>query len=161
MYQRISLPLDGSERAEIAIPHVVALARLGDAEVLIVRAVDSVIQILGPRGNAIDPISGDGSPTVEIAEEAVTAQTQQALEYLRSVRDRMAADGVKKIRVEVLEGWPQEVLAQVLSAERCDIVIMATHGTGLRRTVLGSVADHLVRHSPGCSVLLVDAHDHA
>lgn len=44
----------------------------------------------------------------------------------------------------------------------CDAVVMATHGrTGLRRALLGSVADHVVSHLVGTPVVVVRPADHA
>lgn len=39
-----------------------------------------------------------------------------------------------------------------------DLIVMGTHGrTGIKRVVLGSVAEHLVRHAP-CPVVTVRSH---
>jgi len=44
----------------------------------------------------------------------------------------------------------------------CDAVVMATHRrTGLRRALLGSVADHVVSHLVGTAVVVVRPADHA
>ncbi len=53
------------------------------------------------------------------------------------------------VRLEVAEGWsiPEQILA---TAERlhADLIIMGTHGrTGLRRALMGSVAEEVVRHA--------------
>ena len=42
---------------------------------------------------------------------------------------------------------------------RADVIVIATHGrSGFRRAILGSVADHVVRHT-NASVLLVRAQE--
>jgi nucleotide-binding universal stress UspA family protein len=53
------------------------------------------------------------------------------------------------VRMEVVEGWsiPEQVLA---AADRLNaaLIIMGTHGrTGLRRALMGSVAEAVLRHS--------------
>jgi nucleotide-binding universal stress UspA family protein len=60
-------------------------------------------------------------------------------------------DGVPWLRIsELLEGDPA-----------FDLVVVGTHGrTGLKRVLLGSVAEKLVRHAP-CSVLVVRPDDKA
>jgi nucleotide-binding universal stress UspA family protein len=46
-------------------------------------------------------------------------------------------------------------IARYVDAHGVDLVVMGTHGRrGMRRMVLGSVAERFVRHSP-CPVLLV------
>jgi nucleotide-binding universal stress UspA family protein len=48
------------------------------------------------------------------------------------------------------------VIIDTVEAQGCDLVVIATHGrSGLRRVVLGSVADHVVRHAHGAAVLIV------
>ena len=52
----------------------------------------------------------------------------------------------------------QEII-EVAREQKCDMIIMATHGyTGLRHVLLGSVAEKIVRHSP-CPVLTVRPDD--
>jgi nucleotide-binding universal stress UspA family protein len=162
VYRRILLPLDGSDLAEVAIPHAVGLATLGDAEILLVQVIDTAGRILAAGASSLELGNGEGAPIpVTVAEQAVAAQREQALEYLSGVRDRIAADGhMSQIDVMVVEGSAGEALERLVAREGCDVVVMSTHGrTGVRRVLLGSVADYLVRHSPGCSVLLVDVHD--
>jgi nucleotide-binding universal stress UspA family protein len=41
-----------------------------------------------------------------------------------------------------------EAIVDVAKRFRCDLIVMSTHGlTGIRRVVLGSVADHVVQHA--------------
>ena len=60
-----------------------------------------------------------------------------------------------KVSIEVAEGVPGDAVVEAAQRLGCDLVIMATHGrSGLGRAVLGSVADHVVRHVHS-AVLLV------
>ncbi len=53
------------------------------------------------------------------------------------------------VRIEIVEGW--SVPEQILAAARrlgAGMIIMATHGrTGLRRVLMGSVAEEVLRHA--------------
>ncbi|MBU6367436.1 MAG: universal stress protein, partial [Gemmatimonadetes bacterium] len=63
--------------------------------------------------------------------------------------------GTHAVEERVLEGDAADTLLTLLSRERADLVVLATHGRGFwRRLVLGSVASAMVRHAP-CSVLCV------
>lgn len=52
-------------------------------------------------------------------------------------------------RVVAVQGDPTEEILKYIAAENIDLVIMGTHGRkGLDRIVFGSVAHHIVTHSP-------------
>lgn len=65
----------------------------------------------------------------------------------------------------VLEGSPFHEIAEAAKEFAAGMIVMGSHGyTGLKRVLLGSTAERVVRHSP-CPVLVVrtslkDAHPH-
>lgn len=161
MYDKIMVPLDGSELSEIAVPHAAALSRMSGAEIVLVQVVDAVSHIIAQATPAtIEPLPS-GAVTTAIAEDAVEAQRRQAQANLDAVQARIEAEGAGgAVITAIVEGSPGPALEQALADQGCDIVVMATHGrSGFKRAILGSVADHLVRNSPGASVLLVDPSD--
>ena len=51
-------------------------------------------------------------------------------------------------RTKVVEGYPAEVILSVADEEKCDIIIMGTHGKGvISHTFLGSVAERVLRRT--------------
>ncbi|HJM76420.1 MAG TPA: universal stress protein [Dehalococcoidia bacterium] len=51
---------------------------------------------------------------------------------------------------------PGVEIVKLAAQEDCDIVVMSTHGrTGLKRAMLGSVADYVVHNIGASAVLLV------
>jgi nucleotide-binding universal stress UspA family protein len=54
------------------------------------------------------------------------------------------------------EGKPGVEIVKLATQERCDVVVISTHGrTGLKRAMLGSVPDYVVHNLEGPAVLLV------
>ncbi len=54
-------------------------------------------------------------------------------------------------------GLSAERILDVAKTKRIDLIILATHGrTGIRRLVIGNVAEKVVRHAP-CPVFTVKA----
>lgn len=161
MYDKIMVPLDGSELSEIAISHAALLSRMGGGDIVLVQVIDAVSRIIAQATPAtIEPLPG-AAVTTSIAEDAVEAQRRQAQDNLDAVQARIEAEGAGgAITTVIVQGSPGPALEQALADQGCDIVVMATHGrSGFKRAILGSVADHLVRNSPGASVLLVDPSD--
>jgi nucleotide-binding universal stress UspA family protein len=156
MYRKILLPLDGSETAQRALRHASGVARATDGEVVLVQVVDSEAQILAQTASAtIEPLPA-GPISVEIVHDAVEAQRQAARENLERAAQQLREDGVRAVSMQVLEGSAGDQITAAAAGLGCDLVVMATHGrSGIRRAILGSVADHVVRHTPGIAVLLV------
>ncbi|MCC6236658.1 MAG: universal stress protein [Dehalococcoidia bacterium] len=155
MYRTILLTNDGSEIARAATPHAVQLASMvPDATIVCVTVIDTVAQLLAqatPSGWGYD----GGRIAVESAEAAVAAERADADATLTTLKASLEAQGVKNVRTAIIEGHAGTAIVDAATAEHADIVVMATHGRGgLGRAVLGSVADHVVRHAP-CPVLLV------
>lgn len=143
MYRKILVPLDGSAPAEAVFPHVLALARQFGSQV-------TVLQVLTPFLRLVATVGSEG------AASAAEAERRTSQDYLEEVRRRLAGEGLT-VETALVEGVASEVVVEHARAGGFDLIAMSTHGrSGLRRLVLGSVADHVVRHS-GTPVLLVRA----
>jgi nucleotide-binding universal stress UspA family protein len=133
MYERVLIPLDGSELAEAILPFAEQVAGPLDAEVVLLRVVEppSPITELGANG--------------VIGPDALFLRQLEAKRYLEAVADRLAARGVRARAVLGL-GTPASEIVETAKAERADLVAMTTHGrTGLRRAIFGSVANEALR----------------
>lgn len=79
---------------------------------------------------------------------------QQAQEQLRTLVAREFA-GPVKAKAELRAGHPVEAITRFARESGADLIVLATLGrTGLRRALIGSVAERVVRHAP-CPVLVV------
>ena len=143
-FSTLILPLDGSELAEGAIPHAANLAKDLSLRVTLVRVIDESWEYVYP---ADAPASPD--------ENISRVLEQDAENYLAQVSSRLRRDGVQEVAHLVSHGDPASVIIDLASEAHDGLVVMGTHGrSGLARTVIGSVADRVVRHS-GDPVLLV------
>lgn len=129
MYQRILVPLDGSERAEAILSHIEALAGCNEAELVLMSVVDPPVTLVGPY---------DVLPTYSM--DDVQQQMHSAESYLLGVSQRLEAKGLH-VRVVVEYGAVVAAIIEVAAREGADIIAMASHGrTGLARVFYGSVA---------------------
>jgi nucleotide-binding universal stress UspA family protein len=147
MYEKIMVPLDGSELAECVFPHVKAfIERCRVSDVVFVRVVEPTV-ILGHGDYPISP---------EVLEEMESAQKSAAKEYLGQVVDRFQHEGLA-LHSEVLFGRAADSLADYTEKNDVDLIVIATHGrSGVTRWVRGSVADKVLRFS-NVPVLMVRA----
>jgi nucleotide-binding universal stress UspA family protein len=138
VYERIVVPLDGSDLAERAIPHAETLSRALKVPIHLVRVVDN------SGWSLVDP-SFATPAAVTAALDLITAAEREAGDYLESIREHLDVSG-QAATTEVLDG--PVVTALVAAIRPVDLVVMTTHGrTGLARWFMGSVAEGLLRRS--------------
>jgi nucleotide-binding universal stress UspA family protein len=140
----IIVPLDVSELAEAVIPIVVAFAKAVSAEVLLARAVSIPSSFYS---------SADYSAPINI--DFLSDMEDEAAAYLGQQAEPVKKSGVASVTTAVLRGGATAEIENLSRNTPDSMIVISTHGrTGVGRTVLGSIADHLARHS-GEPVLLV------
>jgi nucleotide-binding universal stress UspA family protein len=141
--RHIVVPLDGSALSEVAITPAIEIARATGAELVFTEVVS--IPTYG-----VD-MGGVGYGSVEYAERLGTKlEEQQAANYLQGFVQNAESLGIKA-RAEVRVGNPSIQIVNEAAATEGSIIVMATHGAGgIKRWVIGSVADKAIRsaHRP-------------
>jgi nucleotide-binding universal stress UspA family protein len=145
MYQRILAPIDGSETAQRALGFALSLAREVGAELIPLFVIDAPIVAYEAPG--IDP---------SIVRGALQEQGQHLKAESEALMQRENVRGAARVvEADKPGGDVAERILEEARATRCDLIVMGTHGRrGVKRFVLGSVAERLVRMSC-CPVLLI------
>jgi nucleotide-binding universal stress UspA family protein len=80
------------------------------------------------------------------SDQATAMRRETAQDYIRDVAERVRESGVKASGVAVVGGTVPETLIDLAAPERVSLMAVATHGLGgMKRLLLGSVADKVVR----------------
>lgn len=146
--KRLVVPLDGSELAERIIPHVETLAKRLDLEVVL-------LGVYGSPGGAATPGEGFYNPAQLGA--FITELRAETVGYLATKTEELRRKGLKNISFVAKEGLEAEKIVSVARETSDTLIAMCTHGrSGVKRWVLGSVTEKVVRHS-GVPVLVVRA----
>jgi nucleotide-binding universal stress UspA family protein len=136
---RLMVPLDGSSAAEAAVPLAAQIARATGASITLVRVEPFLEARVAPFAFPYD---------VSRLDEEINAVTQA---YLIDVHERLLPDIAATSTV--LRGAATTALQAFVARDRPDLTVMTTHGRGgLRRLIIGSTADRLVR--AGIPILL-------
>jgi nucleotide-binding universal stress UspA family protein len=145
------VPLDGSELAEQVLEPATALVRLMGASLRLI----AVAEIPEGKGHAQAELV-DYTPAVP-GHVAPEAGSRNALRYLRSVAERLRGS-VSDLGEHVVVDHPiAQAIVNEVRSQRNPLIALATHGRGLTRLVLGSVATEVIRHAP-CPVLVYRPH---
>ena len=130
----VVVPLDGSPLAEAVLPFVAELATRLFLEVALVRVV------------GLAALAYAGFERIPVEPVAIEREMQaEAGRYLGNIAHRLEGKGIRT-RVAVLSGHPGTQIVDHAQAAGGTMVAIATRGrSGLRRMVLGSVADMVIR----------------
>ncbi len=144
--RRILVPLDGSPRAERALEHAVEFAKLTGGALELLQVVPPIVPLLPDAAPLMPPVMPPGSDELLV---------QSAREYLDRQAERLRATGVET-RVSVLvDASPAAAIVEIAERDGTDLIAIATHGaSGIRRVVLGSVTDKVLRTS-GLPLLVI------
>lgn len=145
MYRRALVPTDGSELSHTALAHVP-------------RVATSAVLILVPRDVA--RLLAEASPPVELDQATADRWRESGLtearEQLSTLKAELEGAGLDDVQTVVGEGAPGDAIVRAASEQDCDVIVMATHGrSGIRRLMLGSVAQYVAQHAEDAAVLLV------
>lgn len=137
MFKRILVPLDGSARAEQAIPVAARIARaLGDS-VILLRVVTTPVDYRASMATMATNVNETGD-----------AGLAEATSYLEKAAKSDELVGIAT-EVKTLFGAAAQTILSSAQSFHASIIVMCSHGyTGFKRWMLGSVADKVSHHSP-------------
>ena len=140
MFKRILVPLDGSTLAEQAIPTAGRIAHATGGSVTLLRVIlPPVDYVYGPYMLR---------PAFTVLDQGVQKALEEATHYLERVATSSYLAGVET-EVVAETGPAAEMILSVVEAKNMNLIVMCTHGeTGLKRWVLGSVAQKVARYAP-------------
>ncbi|GHO80191.1 universal stress protein UspA [Ktedonobacter sp. SOSP1-85] len=145
MFQQILVPLDGSPLAEGALPVTVRLARISGGTITLLQVADVSYAYLS---------YGVMQPAAMHA--ILNSSLANASNYLDALLRRPDLAGVT-LKKQVVLGNPATVILSMINTLSADLVVMSSHGyTGVKRWVLGSVAEKVVHHAPVPVLILRD-----
>jgi nucleotide-binding universal stress UspA family protein len=145
-FKSIIVPLDGSELAESVIPLAATMAKQLDLEVVLFRAYHIPYNAYG----------GDDGYMVNY-DELIASVRDEAKEYLDKQVAEVKKLGVAKVSALSKEGFAGDEIIALGHQTPDGLIAMCSHGrSGVKRWVLGSVTENVVRHSDA-PVLVVRA----
>lgn len=139
MFRNILVPTDGSAPSRKAIQRAVRLAKEQKARITGFYA--------GPPWQL--PVYGDYMPPEMLSEKAhLAAVRKTATRHLDAVRKAAAAAGVPSRCYYVLGDYPHQEIVRAARRNRCDLIVIASHGRrGISRLLLGSETSKVLAHS--------------
>ena len=131
MYEKILVPLDGSQLSEVALPYAEELA--------------------GQLGSEITLLSVDEG-VKDLQEVTIQSYLEKTVQSITEKAARFSSQpGITsaiKAKAVNLSGRPAEKIVEYADAENIGLIVLSTHGrSGIMRWALGSVSDKVMRAS--------------
>jgi len=147
LFNRVTVPLDGSEEAEKIIPHLERLAARFQMEVMLLQVITET--------TSLEPVAnGTAYQYVPVAEDVIDLWKKNAAAYLETIKERLEAVGIV-VRTMVVLGDAGSGIIDTAQQTDSGLVAMTTHGrSGIKRWAYGSVADKVL-HAGTTPLLLV------
>ncbi len=134
MYKKILVPLDGSPLSEAVLPHVQALAKSEDAEIVLLRVA------VTPDPDFFHRDEGEGRQITD-------AIVKEALDYMDAEIQKLKKQGAKVTGI-TRDGAIPDTIMEVAEETHADVIAMSTHArAGFDRLLKGSIAEEVVRDS--------------
>ena len=134
----VVVPLDGSELAEHVLPLVTEIAGKLKMEIVLLRAYT----------NPYSAFTGSSGKYAVNIDELLASVRDESRNYLKRKMTQLKRQGIEQISYAIEEGLAADTIVSVANRTPRSLVVMCSHGrSGVRRWVLGSVAEIVVRHS--------------
>lgn len=141
---RILLALDGSKGAEAASGIAAELSAATGSELLLIRVIETSPYPPYPETNYREAWESD-----------LGRAKRHVRTYLDGRAGQMRRDGLKVADAHLSLGEADREIARLAEEAVADLIVVGSRGLGgIRRALMGSVSDSVVRHAP-CSVLVV------
>lgn len=148
MYERILVPMDGSVTAINGLREAIRLAGCGrDSQLELLHVIDDLPTFQTASGQPPGERQGD---------------RRQAAEKMLRGHAELARHAIAAVRTHVCRAdeWAADSILESAVKFECGLIVMGTHGrSGVRRALLGSVAEQVSRSSPVPVMLVPSSRD--
>jgi universal stress protein A len=155
-FKRMLCPVDMSGFSLDALRLAVKMAGASDATLDLLHVIEDPLDELYMSALIqIDPALFETYKSEPKRHAKFKRTTEEDAEVLLKQFCRDHVQRLNQVRYHVRSGDPLEKILEVAEDCMSDLIVLATHGrTGVKRLLIGNVAEKVVRHAP-CPVLTV------
>jgi nucleotide-binding universal stress UspA family protein len=135
--EKILVAVDGSEYTDIIVDQAISMGRICNSVIVAISVI---------------PFFPDYVSSAVQLEEKLSKNTRKLLE---TVKRRIEKENIECETLVRIDEQPHEPIVQEAKKRNADLIVMGTRGvTGLKRVLMGSVAQKVIGHAP-CPVMVV------
>lgn len=139
MYKHLLVPTDGSKLSAKAVTHAIALAR----------ALGAKLTAFHASPDYPTPVYAEGAAYVPMPRKEYAALCgKEAEKILKPISLKAEAAGLEFNSAHVIAGAPWEAIIAAARRNKCDAIVMASHGRrGVSALLLGSETQRVLTHT--------------
>lgn len=161
LFEKILVPLDGSDHSVHALKKAIQIAKNFDAKVTLINVYSLTTPVVTEPFTSVGvpiAVTGPMTPTVSIPNEVFSklaeAHRQVGANILANGKERAHAEGVQ-VKTLLKEGHTVEEILRTASEGKYDLIVIGARGLStIKEILLGSVSHGVVMHA-SCPVLVV------
>ena len=135
--EKILVAVDGSVFSDAAVDQAISLGGICNSQIFVISVVD-----LYPE-------------QMEVAPALVDKMSTEVRQHIDKAKKKIDEANIPCETIVHMGGKPHEFIVQEAKERAIDLIVMGTHGrTGIKRILMGSVAQNVIGHAP-CPVLVV------
>lgn len=143
--RKILVPTDFSRDADAAFGYALSIAAKYTARIFLLHVISNTLQ------RSLSEYCHDPNIVDRVMNESIVFSNEK----LKEAIDRERADRNIRIIPDVRKGQPHEEILKEAAERKIDLIVIASHGeTGLKKYLIGSVTEKLLKEAE-CPVLLI------
>ena len=141
---KVLLAIDGSEEAALAAEAATELSKETGSEVHVTYVLPRPEDLIGHHWYA-----------AEVRESVLEQARSEAQQFLEGRAEQLRSEGAKVAEAHLRTGEPDKEIIRLSEEIGATLIVMGSRGLGaVRRALMGSVSDSVVRHAH-CPVLIM------
>ena len=154
MFKRILVPLDGSRLSGGALSYAIDIAKRYQSKLIVMRVVPPATVVPSSTATEIGIDPAAARIAVQSARIQDRTNVERVRKYLQRKLRTITGKGIEGA-YHIAVGEPGKSIIRHSAEAKVDLIVMMTSGKGgLKRAILGSVADEVTRKA-GVPVLLM------
>ena len=147
MFERILIPYDGSVGAERALAKAIQLARLCEAQLIVL----TVYRHHSMLEASVSMVRGALEPGGNL-DEAMRTTAREVADYAKA---RALAEGLSHVSAFIKPGQPARSIVAFGKEKGCDLIVVGSRGLGAAEGFLLGSVSHKVTGLAECPVMVV------
>ena len=155
IFQKILVPLDGSDHSRRALESAIQIAKSFNSKLMLLTVHHvTITPVTSPELTIQAPVIVPDASAAEMTERAIEAAHNYDKKILAEAEAKVRSEKIE-VETELIDGNAVEEIVRKSEEGKFDLIIMGARGLStIKKLFIGSVSDGVIKKAP-CPVLIV------